>query len=194
MMLQRSSAYAVTSVRRGKAKVGLSGGNGVRSAQERYGLARELRVVGDAVEVDAHFEIVTTVPVLGREKHIGEDLPAGCGRFVVQIEVAACGLGVHEVGCGAVGDQLRVVLVESESGFEEKTSGKIMLVLDTRDPGRLNVFRIRLLRALRREECVLVLQMIDQKARREDVSAGDVSLELGEIADAQRAIVVLADG
>ena len=87
-----------------------------------------------------------------------------------------------------------VVLIEGESGFEELASGEVVLVFDAGDVGGFDIFGIRQLRALRREECVLIVKMVHEKTGGEDVAAGEVGLQFGEIAEAQGVIVVGADG
>ena len=68
-----------------------------------------------------------------------------------------------------------------------------MLIFDAGDVSGLDVLGIRLLRALRREKSVLVVKIVDQKAGGQDIAAGEIALKLGEIADAERMIVVGAD-
>src|SRR3984957_9599858 len=94
----------------------------------------------------------------------------------------------------AVGRELHVVLVEGESGFEELASGEVVLVFDAGYVGGFHIFRIRYLRALRREEGVLVVQIVDQETGGENVAAGEVGLNVGEIAETQDVAVVGVDG
>ena len=69
-----------------------------------------------------------------------------------------------------------------------------MLVFDAGKVGIFDVFRIRELRALGREVCVLVVKMIHQEAGGENVAAGDIGLQFREVSEAQDVIVVLPDG
>ena len=69
-----------------------------------------------------------------------------------------------------------------------------MLVFDAGDVGGFDIFGIRQLRTLGREEGVLIVKMVHQETGGEDVAAGEVGLQLGEIAEAQHVIVVGADG
>ncbi len=89
---------------------------------------------------------------------------------------------------------MQVVLIEGESGFEELSSGEVVLVFDAGDVGGFDVFGIRKLRALGREKGVLVVQMIHQETGGEDVAAGEVGLNFGEVADAEGVVIVGADG
>ncbi len=128
------------------------------------------------------------------EEEVGENLPAAGVGLVCEVEAAASGVGIDEVGKGSVGSELGVVLGVGESGFEKLASGEIMLVFEAAKVGGFDIFGIRQLRHLRREEGVLVMQMVQEKAGGENVAAGEVGLEFGEIADADRVIVVSADG
>src|SRR5205823_1275221 len=77
---------------------------------------------------------------------------------------------------------------------EQFAAGKIVLVFDGGDVGSLIIFGVRLLRALGREEGVLIVQIVDQETGGENVAAGDVGLEFGQIADAERVIVIGTGG
>jgi len=137
---------------------------------------------------------VTAVPLVRWKIEIGEKLEAarsGCSRTVV---TAVGGVGIDVVGKRSVGRELDVVLIESESGFEELTSGEVVLIFDAGDVGRLHIFWIRELRALRRQEGVLVVQVVHQKTGSEDVAAGEIGLNFGEVAETQDVVVVGVDG
>src|SRR3954462_6327167 len=69
-----------------------------------------------------------------------------------------------------------------------------MLVFDRAHGSVRNIAWIGELRTLRGEERVLVVQVIYQKAGSQDIAAGYVGLQLGEITEAQSAITILADG
>ena len=134
------------------------------------------------------------MPVVRGEEEVGENLPAAGVRLVCEVEAAASGVGIDEVGKGSVGSERRVVFSEGESGFEELASSEIMLVFEAAEVGGFDILGIRQLRHLRREEGVLVMQMVQKKAGGENVAAGEIGLEFGEIADADGVIVVGADG
>ena len=140
--------------------------------EKRNWLARELSIVGDAVEIDSDFEIVTAVPLVWWKVEIGEKLEAagsGCSGGVV---TAVGGVGIDVVGKCSVGSDLDVVLIEGESGFEELASSEVVLIFDAGDVGGLDIFWIRELRALRRQECVLVVQVVYEEAAGQDVAGG----------------------
>ncbi len=137
---------------------------------------------------------MTSVPVVRGEEEVGENLPAAGVGLVCKVEAAACGVGIDEVGKRSVGSELRVVFSVGESGFEELASGEIVLIFEAAEVGGFDILRIRQLRHLRGEEGVLVVQEIHQKTGSENVAAGEVGLEFGEIADAPGVIIVLADG
>ncbi len=46
------------------------------------------------------------------------------------------------------------------------------------------------LRTQRREAVIVIVQMVHQEAARDDVAAGDVGLEFGQVADAQKMVIV----
>ena len=137
---------------------------------------------------------MTAVPVVRGEEEVRENLPAGSVRLICEVEVSAGGVGIDEVGKGSVGSELRVVFSVGESGFEELAAGEIVLVFEAAKVRRFDILGIRQLRHLRREEGELVMQMVQKKAGGENVAAGEVGLEFGEIADADGVIVVSADG
>ena len=108
-----------------------------------------MRVVKDAVDVDAEFDVVASEPLARREVDVGESLPASGDGLRAKIEVSARGVSVYEVGLGAVRDEMSVVLVEGESGFEEKPRSEVVLVFDAGNVGVFDVLGIGELRALR---------------------------------------------
>ncbi len=146
------------------------------------------------VEIDSDFEVVTTVPLARREIYVGESLPARGDGFGVQVVVSTSGLRVHEIGTCAVRSEINVVFVEGESGFDQHAIGEVVLVFDAGEVGVFDILGIRELRTLGREERVLIVEMIHQETRGEDVAIGEIGLELGEISEAKGVIVVLSDG
>src|SRR5580692_3583314 len=88
---------------------------------------------------------------------------------------------------------MRVVLVEGESGFEEFAAGGVVLGFGAGDVGGGFILWIGQLRAERREEAVVVVNVVDQETAGEDVAAGEVGLKFGEVAEAQDVVVVGAD-
>ena len=113
---------------------------------------------------------------------------------VVEVVAASGGGGIEEVGKRAVGIEFGAVFVEGEAVLEELASGEIVLVFGAADVSGLNISGIRQLRTLRRQEGVLIVKVVGQKAAGENVAAGDVGLKLGEIAEAPDVIVVGIDG
>src|SRR6266496_6102001 len=65
-----------------------------------------------------------------------------------------------------------------------------MLVLHAGHICRFEIFGVGKLRALRGEECVLIVKMVQQKAGGEDVAAGEIGLDLGEIVETEDLVVV----
>ena len=80
--------------------------------EARRQLAEEARVVGDAVEIDSNFEVVTAMPLAWRKKQIGDGLPAVGVSIVVDVVTASGRDGIEEVGTRAVGIEFRAVFVE----------------------------------------------------------------------------------
>ncbi|SPE28489.1 hypothetical protein SBA2_40052 [Acidobacteriia bacterium SbA2] len=121
-------------------------------------------------------------------------MPAAGVGLLGEVEVPARSVGIDVVGKRSVGSELQVVLIEGESGFEQLASGEIVLVFGAGDVGRFHILGIRQLRALRREEGVLVVQVVHEKTGGEDVAGGEVGLNFGEVAEAEGVVVVLAGG
>jgi len=76
-------------------------------------------------------------------------LPAAGVGFFGQVVVSAGGIGIDEEGKVSVGSVVEVVLVEGKSGFEQLSTGEIVLIFDAGDVGGFDVFGIGELRALR---------------------------------------------
>lgn len=169
-------------------------GGGYAGGEINDGLAEELGVVGEAVEVDSELEIVAAVPLVRGQIEISDGLRAlGFGLFV-EVIVSEGGVGSDLVGGVSIGDEMGVVLVEGESEFEEFASGEVMLLFHAGNVGRGDVFGIGELRAEGREESVLIVNVVDQETGGEDVAAGEVGLNFAEIAEAEDVVVVLVDG
>ena len=137
---------------------------------------------------------MTSAPLARRKIQVQDSLPTRGGRLLTEVVVSACGIGVHEEGSGSIGNVMRVVLTEGESGFEEFSSGEVVLVFDAGDVRGLEIFGIRELRALWRQEGVLIVEIVDQETGGQDVSVGEIGLELGEIAEAEDVVVIGAAG
>src|SRR5580704_7905693 len=88
---------------------------------------------------------------------------------------------------------MRVVLVEGEAGFEELAAGEVVLVFGAGDVGGGFILWIGQLRTERREEAVVVVNVVDEETAGENVAAGEVGLKFGEVAEAQDMVVVGAD-
>ena len=82
-------------------------------------------------------------------------------------------------------------MVEGESGFEELSSCEVVLVFGAGDVGAFDILRICELRVLRGQICVLFVKVVNQEACSENVAAGQIGLDLGEIADASDVVAVL---
>lgn len=120
-------------------------------------------------------------------------MPTGGVGLLGEIVISAGGVGVDEERGVSVWSVAEVVLIEAETGFEEFASGEVMLVFDAGDVGGFDVFGIGELRALRGQEGVLVVEFVDQETAGENIAAGEIGLELGEIADAEDMVVVGTD-
>jgi hypothetical protein len=93
-----------------------------------------------------------------------------------------------------VGGPLQVILIKCQSHFEQFPSLEIVLVFHARYVDRLDVVGVRKLRTLRREARILIVEMVHEEAGCNDVAAGDVGLELGQVADTQKVIIVCTRG
>src|SRR5438477_4470831 len=113
---------------------------------------------------------------------------------VVEVVAASGSNGIQEVGKRAVGIELGAVFAEGQPGFEELASGEIMLIFGAGYISRLNISGIRELRALRRQEGVLIVKVVRQKTGGENIAAGDIGLNFGEISKAPDVVVIGVDG
>ena len=65
-----------------------------------------------------------------------------------------------------------------------------MLIFHAGHVGGFDVARVRELRILRRQAVVVIVEMVYQQAGGDDVTAGDIGLHFGQVADAQKVTVV----
>ena len=137
---------------------------------------------------------MAAVPFAWTQEEVGDDLPAisaGVGREVV---IAAGRFGRDEVGLEPARDQGEIVAIETEGGLKERAPGEVVLVLRAELVRGLIDRGCGSLRVLGREPGMLIVKFIDVEAGSKDVAAGQVSLDLGEIAEASNDVFILVDG
>ena len=101
------------------------------------------------------------------------------GRKIV---VAFCPSGRKNVRKCPQRRERQIVLIESNSGFQQFAAGKIVLVFDA---GDVNGFDIRWgcgNRILGRQTRVRIVEVVNQEARRQDIARAEVSLNFCEVA------------
>ena len=98
--------------------------------QERDRLAQELCIVIQTVKVHAEFNVVSSVPLLGRNVEVRQPLhSAGRGLLVLEI-VTRSRTRRQDVRTVPLRSERDIVLVHSEAGFEQRAAAEIILVFE----------------------------------------------------------------
>ena len=115
----------VTGAGRGRDGGAVPGGRKSLSfAQVGDGLAKKVCVVAKAVEIDAEFKIMATMPFARAKVEVRDDLPAVGAGVGVQVVVAAGGFRRNEIGFQAARQLGKVVAIEAEGGFQKGAAGE----------------------------------------------------------------------
>ena len=117
--------------------------------EEPNRLPKKLRIVRDAINVGAHFEVVSPVPLAWGQIQIGQCLPAAGVGFFLQIVVSKRGQRGDLVWLESVGSKSKIVLIKGEPSFEKLSTLEIMLVFQAADIGGFHVLWVGELRILR---------------------------------------------
>src|SRR5271166_433140 len=130
---------------------------------------------------------MASVPLNWRKVEIRQSLYSTGESVLMQVVVA----GEQLAAGGRWGqlDERRIplwsesyaVLVYAESGFQQRSAPKIVLVFDRADVGGLGVRRGGRLRLKQRQSRVLIVIVVRQEADPHDVAGGQVGLQLSQV-------------
>ena len=104
-------------------------------------LPQKLRSVIQTVDVCAHFDVMSSVPLMRRQIKIRKTLGPARKRTFIEVVVAAGALRCLDVGPVSLRSERHAVLGHAESVSSRRAAGKIILVFDRANIGRLHISR-----------------------------------------------------
>src|SRR5512146_1264003 len=135
-----------------------------------------------------------SMPVVGPEIDVGDPLQAARTVQGGAIKITAEQAGRNDEREVAQGQHIEFLLEQGQSVFQQGAIGKVVLVLEAGKVSGLVLIGGGVQRVEKGKTGVAVLEAVEEEAAGQDVGAGDIGLQLNEVAEAPERRLVGSSG